>query len=152
VTGAGWGRWSPFLAGAALGLLAGVVLGRTAGPGDGSTPAPDGDEERRSRWRETWDAAVDGASGRLAAARSLVAGPSPDLDVAALEGRVTGMACAGGCKIRLLGDGIVEVVGDCASEDDARALLDAVAGEPGVEVVVNRVWTPASGGPVEETG
>lgn len=151
-TGFGRGGWSPFLMGTVLGLLAGVVLRRAAGPGDGPARTTGEDDDRWSRWRETWDAAVDGASDRLAAAKSLVAGRPADLDVEALEGRVSGMACAGACRIRLLGDGIVEVVGDCASEDDARALLDAVAAEPGVEVVVNRVWTSVSGGPVGGTG
>ena len=69
------------------------------------------------------------------------------LDVESLQERLVGMACSTECTVRLLGEGIVEVVGACDSEEDARALLDEVAGQRGVAVVVNRVWTPESSDP-----
>lgn len=144
--------WSPFLAGAAAGLLAAVLLRRGTVPEERSNGRHDREEDARSRWRDAWDAALDGASGGIAAARQLVAAEAVELDADELQERVAGMACSTACRVRLLGTGIVEVVGSCASDEDARALLDALAAEPGVEVVVNRVWTPTSGGPDDDAG
>ena len=40
--------------------------------------------------------------------------------------------------------GILELVGSAADDFDLKAALDALAAEPDVSVVVNRVWTPGS--------
>ena len=136
--------------GAAAGLLVGTLArlrsseaSRAAGPGSG-----DGADEEagRGRWRDAWDDVLDGAAEGLASARDLVTRREA-LDAGALQARLDGMACSTECRVRLLGEGIVEVVGSCASEADARALLDELADQPGVEVVVNRVWTPSSSDP-----
>lgn len=139
--------WMPFLAGAAAGLAAGVVLGgrgRGAGahPGDdpdagGGGRAPRADEDP---WTER---AWTGAVRSLEQARELLSRPVP-LDLGALRRRVETLPSGEGVRVRILGDGIVEVVGSAADAAAARALLDAVAEEPGVEIVVNRVWTPSS--------
>ena len=131
--------WRPFVAGAATGLLAGILL-RARGGRD-APPAGGGAGEGWSRLRDAWDDAAEG----LAAARDRVR-PRPILDEHGLGERVAGLACAARCRVRVLGEGIVELVGRCSSDDELRVLLDALAAEPGVEVVVNRVWTPASAG------
>jgi hypothetical protein len=94
---------------------------------------------------------VEGASEGIANARARVGRREP-LDPVELQERLVGMACSSECRVRLLGEGIVEVVGVCASEEDAQALLDELAAQSGVEVVVNRVWTPASSDPESADG
>jgi len=46
-----------------------------------------------------------------------------------------------------LGGGILELVGSATDQLDLPAVLDTLATEPGVSVVVNRVWTSRSGAP-----
>ena len=68
----------------------------------------------------------------------------PDLDaMAARLSRVPGTA---DLRLRSLGGGILELVGSASPDLDVPALLAALAMEPRVAVVVNRVWTPDSPG------
>jgi hypothetical protein len=52
-----------------------------------------------------------------------------------------------GVAVRTLGNGIVEVVGDAPDDDVVEVILAALADVPGVDAVVNRVWTPSSASP-----
>lgn len=104
---------------------------------DGAGPGP---------WARAWDEAVEGAAAGLESARHLVR-PHAEPDVQDLEERLAMIGGAEGCRIRALGPGIVEVVGSAEDEATLQAVLDTVAGEPGVDVVVNRVWTPSSSAP-----
>lgn len=72
--------------------------------------------------------------------------PPPALDPKSLRERIRGLPGGGDVGIRVMGEGIVELVGDAPSAEAARALLDEVRSAPGVEVVVNRLWTPSSRG------
>lgn len=83
----------------------------------------------------------EGASDR--GARPRAAGREPDLD--AMSARLGRVAGAEGLRLQSLGGGILELVGSAGSEFDLSALLTVLATEPGVSVVVNRVWTPGSG-------
>lgn len=142
--------WLTFGAGAAAGLAAGLLLaGRDrirpapdrAPPGE-EPPSGRGASGQRSRegWGErAWRGAVQG----LEQARDLLVGPVA-VDLEALRARLGELPSADGVRVRELGEGILEVVGRAPDDAAARALLEAVAAEPGVEVVVNRVWTPSS--------
>jgi hypothetical protein len=49
-------------------------------------------------------------------------------------------------RVRSFGQGICELVGSAGGELYVAALIRVLAAEPGVSAVVNRVWTPESGG------
>lgn len=138
--------WAPFLAGAAAGLAAGVVLGGRREGLSGNAPSPEprdgaGHEGEGPGWRER---AWAGAVRSLEQARERLKSTTP-VDLEALTRRLSALPCGERVRVRDLGEGIVEVVGAAPDEATARALLDAAGGAPGVEVVVNRVWTPSSG-------
>ena len=86
---------------------------------------------------------MEGAVEGLAQARELL-GREDTVDLTELERLIAESPCAKECHLRQLGDGIIEVVGECDSEQAAERLLSVLTLAPGVEVVVNRVWTPAS--------
>lgn len=146
--------WAPFAVGVAVGLAAGVTLGRrreSATPEGGAVRASgtgspvrdaggpvDADDARPLRER-AWAGAMWG----LDQARELMSGSAAP-DLVALRRRVAALPGGERVGVRDLGEGIVEVVGSLPDDATARVLLDAVAAEPGVEVVVNRVWTPSS--------
>jgi hypothetical protein len=110
---------------------------------------------RRSDW---WSAVIAGAAvGAVAAwvalrvtrsdeptetepARSRGAGQEPDLET--MTARLRRVAGAQELRLRSLGGGILELVGSASEGLDVPALLHALASEPHVSVVVNRVWTP----------
>lgn len=140
--------WHSFLMGAATGVVVGLVLRHPRGSesDDEDTRGP-----RWSRLRGAWNDAVDGASEGLSNARQLVS-PGPELDEEALEEMLAKTPGSSGCRLRFLSDGIVEVVGSCASEEALTEILDALAAAPGVEVVVNRVWTDDSSSPGGSSG
>lgn len=140
--------WASFTLGALAGVVASALLhraGRRSGA-TGATPT----EERWRRWSRSLDEAFDEAAGGLATVRRRLLG-AEELDETSLGERLAGLRCGDRCRVLVLGDGIVEVVGACDSDAVARTLLDAVAEEPGVEVVVNRIWTPASDDPAPVT-
>ena len=70
----------------------------------------------------------------------------PDLD--ALTARLRAWPGAEELHMRSFGQGICELVGSAGEELDIAALIRAMATEPGVKAVVNRVWTSESGGAV----
>ena len=81
-----------------------------------------------------------GAETETAHAQPRGAPKEPDLDaMTARLGRVPGTK---DLRLRSLGGGILELVGSASSALDVPALLAALAMEPRVTVVVNRVWTP----------
>jgi hypothetical protein len=71
-------------------------------------------------------------------------GPAKEPDLDKMAARLRGVAGAQDLKLRSLGGGILELVGSASVELDVPALLHALASEPRVSVVVNRVWTPES--------
>lgn len=142
-------RWGLFLAGAATGLAAAAVLGlyrggaeAGTGPREGSKPGAVGPElpAEVESWR---DRALAGAAWGLDRARDLLTKPPP-LDLVDLERRVAALPAGRRVRVRVLGSGIVEVVGSAPDDEAARVVLETVEAAPGVEVVVNRVWTPSS--------
>lgn len=141
--GTSW--WPPFLAGTAAGLLASVLVRRDRGAARDHGPGT------LDRLAGALDEAMEGVSGGISSARSWVRGRE-EADPDRLQVRLEQLPCGDDCRVRSLGDGIVEVVGTCGSEEMARELIGAVSAEPGVEVVVNRVWTPSSSAPADPLG
>lgn len=137
--------WLTFAAGAATGLLVGLVFGwrrpaTTTVDEEASSGTEPPVDRRLRRWRDrAWEGAVQG----LEQARDLVRPPVP-VDLEALRARLDRLPSGTDVQVRQLEDGILEVVGTARDGDEVRALLDAAAAEPGVQVVVNRVWTPSS--------
>ena len=118
-------HWPLWVAGAVAGVLASWILLRRTALGAGATagPALAGDRPVPPRPRER--------------------GATADLD--AISERLHARPGTDDLRVRSLGGGILELVGSAADELDLKAVLDALAAEPGVSVVVNRVWTPGSG-------
>jgi hypothetical protein len=133
----GIGAVPAFLAGSAVGfLLASVVTGRARRDPEAAAAAwslAGGWAQLAEAWQEmldSWMTAMDRA-------------PRP-IDLEALAERLRALPGGESVTVRLLDSGIVEVAGDLpAAEDHARALLDAVAREAGVNVVLNRIWVGA---------
>ena len=117
-------RWATLIAGAAVGALAAwaIVRGRRAS----EAAAPGEPTHRRGRTEE------------------------PDLD--AMTTRLRRVPGAQGLRLRSLGGGILELVGSASSGLDIPALLHALASEPRVSVVVNRVWTDPAPAPIDSLG
>ncbi|HEX9885215.1 MAG TPA: hypothetical protein VGA70_01945 [Longimicrobiales bacterium] len=126
-----------FGSGLAMGFVAALGL---RGRDRASSPAePKPSTDRFTRVRR-------GAAGAISKARGR-AFPGRELDAEALAEALGGLPGADAVAVRVLGEGIVEVVGEASDDGTARDLLAAVAREAGVEVVVNRVWTPSSASP-----
>jgi len=143
-------RLVPFLTGASAGLLAGVLVARRRGGGGsgGGAPSPRAAREGRTIG-EGWSSALEGAARGLAAARErlgLKPGEATEPDPGALAATLVDRPGAEGVRVRDLGGGIVEVYGTAPGADVVDGILRAVTEVPGVLVVVNRVWTPASRG------
>ena len=85
-----------------------------------------------------------GAETEPAQAQPRGTAKEPDLD--AMTARLSRVAGTEDLRLRSLGGGILELVGSASSSLDVPALLAALAMEPRVSVVVNRVWTPDSPG------
>ena len=77
--------------------------------------------------------ATDGGGGK--------ADDEPDLRLADLR-RVLRVAGAEEVRVRRLAPGIVELVGRVDAAAREERLLDVAARQPGVSVVVNRLWHP----------
>lgn len=141
-------------------LLAGVAAGVAVGwflrslavrPTDERRDGvPDAEEGWGERWGDRVDVAVGVATQgiRSVGARWL---ERPPLDLQAARRRIAAIEGTGGVRVRELGVGIVELSGEAdeaaslQSERDLRAL-------PGVEAVVNRIWTPSSADPRQIDG
>lgn len=164
--------WLPLTVGVAAGWTAAWLLRARSGSrvggggrgtswrlgvGTGASPASGGDhdsETREGRWahwvqllEETMDDAVDGLAGLR---ERLFGHEAPDLSV--LEGVIERVPGAHGCRLRPLGDGIVELVGVCDEDEVAERVAAMVGAVPGVRVVVNRVWTPSSSVRIDPPG
>jgi hypothetical protein len=135
-------RWLVFVLGAAAGFLTGMLVARRVPLGDG--PGPGAPADRRTL-SDAWSDAVES----LASARDYVMGP-PELSEKDLRIRLDGLPGGDAVRIRALGEGIVELIGSAPDDGVAADLLAAAAAEPGVEVVVNRIWTPTSGASGED--
>jgi hypothetical protein len=138
-------RLPAFLAGASAGLLAAWLayrprLARSVEPAAGSR-LPSGEAQRvAGRWAETWGDAME----TLASARERFLRPAPRMDVEVLRSRLAEVPEGRDLEIRELGEGIVEVLGHAEDQEVVQRALDLLAAAPGVDVVVNRVWTPSS--------
>jgi hypothetical protein len=120
-------RWPLWVAGAVAGVLASWILLRRTALGAGAAAGP----------------ALAVPRERPVPPRPRVRGATPDLD--AISERLHARPGTDDLRVRSLGGGILELVGGAADELDLKAVLDALVAEPGVSVVVNRVWTPGSG-------
>jgi hypothetical protein len=118
-----WPRW---IAGAVAGVLASWIVLRRSALGADAAAGPEPEVPR----------------DRPAPPRARVRAAAPDLD--AIAGRLHARPGTHDLRVRSLGGGILELVGSATDEFDLKAALDALAVEPGVSVVVNRVWTPGS--------
>ena len=67
-----------------------------------------------------------------------------EINLDALAGRLRSHGGTEHLRVRSLGQGIIELVGNAAGPLDVPTVIKALAEEPGVSVVVNRVWTPES--------
>lgn len=136
------------VAGAAAGFVAGWWWGRSsaeAEPGAAERLEPPVDESWADRWGERVDAAVGvAADGFRTMGTRLWA--APPIDETMLERTLSGVPGAEGLEARVLGAGLVEVVGE-ASDDGAKAAVEALEASPGVRVVLRRAWTPSSADP-----
>ena len=74
-------------------------------------------------------------------ARSREADGDDRLRLASLRRRLRRMAGTARIRVRSLGGGIVELVGELDDSDLASRLREEAAQTEGVEVVVNRLWT-----------
>ena len=124
--------WPLLVAGALAGALASVLLLRSRSE-DGDGPSPAGPS-------------VTDATAAPAPRRGLRRAPVPP-DLAAIAERLHARPGTQDLQLRSLGGGILELVGSAPDELDLAATLQALADEPNVSVVVNRVWTSRSGTP-----
>ena len=94
------------------------------------------------RW-ELLSRAFDETRAGLRAARQRLRPPlEPDLD--AIAARLHAEPGTRDFRVRSLGGGILKLMGSASDEADLPTLLESLTSEPGVTVVVNRAWTPAS--------
>lgn len=126
--------WLVFAAGVAAGFAGSLLLRRHTG-----TPAT------LPRLSRAWE----DASRRLEAMTETLREPEP-LDLDAVQRTLDGLPGGQGLRLRILTDGILEVVGTASDVEQARRVLDALSREPGVRAVVNRVWTPSSASPDDD--
>jgi len=70
-------------------------------------------------------------------------------DLVGVRRAIEGLPGSETIEPRLLGGGIVELVGEVGKREWIPPLLAAASGVEGVEVVVNRLWSP-TGSPVGE--
>ena len=67
-----------------------------------------------------------------------------EVDAGALAVRLRALPGTEALRVHSLGQGIVELVGSAAGSLDVPGVIKTLADQPGVSVVVNRVWTPES--------
>lgn len=145
----GWARVTDrlpsFLAGASAGLLVGWILSRSGSSGE--PPLLEADGERPAAATPRRAGARDGALDKLATAAGRMRGSREALDLDALRAKIRAMPEGQDVEVRDLRGGIVEVLGHAQHAEAVRRILDALAGAPGVSVVVNRLWEPSSPAP-----
>lgn len=121
-----------FLAGSAVGFVVAAVFTRPRRDPEAAAvrTLAGGWAQLAAAWQEmldTWAVALERAPAEI------------DLD--ALSERLRALPGGESVTVRLLGNDIVELTGDLpAAEEHAQALLEAVAEEAGVNVVLNRIW------------
>lgn len=104
-----------------------------------------------ARFRDAarWIPAVAAGAALGAAAWLLLSGDGkgpvrPELT--SIRRAIAGLSGSDSVEPRLLGGGIVELVGEVEREEWVPPLLAAASGAEGVEVVVNRLWTRSRAG------
>lgn len=92
--------------------------------------------------------ALGGAAGRFGGWDG-----EPGVGEEGIEGlreRLRALPGGAGVEVREMAEGILEMVGNVATDDQAAALLEEARSAEGVEVVVNRLWTPTSRAPLRD--
>jgi hypothetical protein len=140
-----WQSVSTLVAGASLGALVTWLFTR-GHPDAAVTPAApeesaNGGNEPRARLASALGGAVE--SLRSARERKLHEAESA-LDVEALRVVLAEIPGSEQVHLRDLGGGIVEALGAASDPHTVQQVLAALRSAPGVTVVVNRIWTPAS--------
>jgi hypothetical protein len=138
-----WQSLPTLFAGASLGALVTwlVTRARPRAP-EQESPAEEAQREARARLSD----ALGGAAQVPRAPRERRGEGEGALDLERLR---AGVAAIPGCEqvhLRDLGGGIVEALGAAPDPGTVHHVLAALRGVPGVSVVVNRIWTPASAG------
>jgi len=147
--GAAFERLGFFVAGAALGAAASRAL-RARVPitsrGELAPSAlPFAQKGGGAGWRLS--GALEGAVVALAGARERVLGPGPSrLDLGRLRAHLHEVPGGERVRLRDLGGGIVEALGEAPDADAVERVLSRLREEPGVAVVVNRIWTESAHG------
>jgi hypothetical protein len=126
------GPFPAFIAGGAFGFLVAALLApRRRGEGaDEPRVLAGGWVQLAQAWGEAMEAW---------AAMIPEKAPIP-VDLEVLSRRVRTLPGGVSVSLALLDSGIVEVTGEVESESEARTLLEAIGSEPGVRVVLNRIW------------
>lgn len=136
----------PVLTGVAAGFVAGWWWGRSSAAAGARGPVDGVADRVDDGWADRWGERVDAAVGRAAEGFRTVGSrwrPAAPLDEASLDAVLAALDGGADLRARILGVGLVELVGD-ATDDAAATAVTAVRALPGVRVVVNRVWTPSS--------
>jgi len=124
------------------------VESASVGTGD---PGAHTEEGSWAHWVALLEEAIGDAAEGVAGFRERLFGGAPP-DLAVLERVIERVPRAHGCRLRPLGDGIVELVGVCDDDAVAERVAAMVGAVPGVRVVVNRVWTPSSSVRIDPSG
>jgi hypothetical protein len=139
-----WQILPTFVAGASLGALVTWLSTRARrnAPVEQETP---GEPEPRA---PGLGQALGGAAAQtLRGARERRGrGEETPLDLERMRAEVAAIPGCDQVHLRDLGGGIVEVLGAAPDPNTVNLVLTSLRDEPGVSVVVNRIWTPASAG------
>ena len=140
-----WRTLTTLAGGASLGLLVEWLVSRQGGRGAPVVRAPvqgaDGEHPARGRWSDTLSGAVDSIRGERGRTSSAA---ESSVDVDALRASLAAIPGSEQIHLRHLGGGIVEALGAAPDPATVHHVLAVVRTGPGVTVVVNRIWTPAS--------
>lgn len=138
--------------GIVVGVAAGWLLRAARVPSEAAVPGgePGPEDGWSERWGDRMDAAVGAATQgiRSVGARWL---ERPPLDRSAARDRLAAIEGTAGVRLKVLGVGIVELSGEASEASAVEAVRDLRA-FPGVEAVVNRIWTPSSADPRQIDG
>ncbi|MBT8337838.1 MAG: hypothetical protein KJO11_14630 [Gemmatimonadetes bacterium] len=135
--------WAPWL----VALGAGVAVGWWWGRRSDSDAALDGDLDDGwvERWGDRVDTAVEMAGEGLRLMDRRLRGASL-LSDRSLADALSGVEGAETLRAHALGPGVIDLTGE-ADDPVAQAARAALEALPGVEVVLNRIWTPSSADP-----
>lgn len=131
----------------AAAVVSGFLVGWWAGRRSLPRLTPEGEID--PGWAEGWgdrvERAMDAAADGLRSVERRWRESRP-LDPGVLERALGTVEGADRLRVSVLGEGVVEVVGD-ADENTARRAVAAVRAVPGVRAALDRVWTPSSANP-----